>query len=126
MWFSWLPYDSFSLDVIACFFGATALLFVWKTRQRLGIVWAVLVYLGIMVAACAIQRIYLDTDTFGSIFGLMRMMCWFLFFFGPGAFFIVAKFEQITWRKNSLIGVGFLLLFVGLQMLDLEMEADNS
>ena len=115
MWFPWLPYDSFVLDALAVLGGLTALLLVTYSRRKNGLAAAMGVYFLVTGFCCFIQRLFLDTDEFGSIFGLMRVLSWFLFFFGPLAFFLTAHLEERRKTKKLLLISGALLMIIGVE-----------
>ena len=62
---------------------------------------------------CLWQQLFFDTDSFGSFFGMLRVLSWGIFVFGPVACLIVYKWHQDNAAKRLFLGMGVVLVLIG-------------
>ncbi len=112
MWQSWYPYDSFGLDACSWIVLSFAVWFSNLAVRKQSLFWGVTLYWSLLGVLCLIQRLFLDTNLFGSVFGLMRVLSWGLFLFGPLVCVCVQR-HVIGWRRWSVNVLGSVLAIVG-------------
>lgn len=119
MWHSWYPYDSFGLDVCTWVVLSFAVWFSNLAVRKQSLIWGVTMYWSLLIILCFIQRIFFDTQRFGSVFGFMRVLSWGLFLFGPLVCFSVQR-HVVGWSRRLVITLGSLLAIVGVDAFWLE------
>ena len=113
MYFDWYPYESFGLDLLAWLWMSIAVSFIPRILVRWGDLIAIAFYWVMLSLLCVLQQLYFDTDTFGSFFGVLRVLSWGLFCFGPMACVLVWKWHNEVSSKRIFAGLAILLGCIG-------------
>ena len=113
MYFEWYPYESFGLDILACGWMSLTLYLIPSMLRRFGDVFAIAGYWFMLILLCVVQRIFLDTESFGSFFGMLRVLSWGLFFFGPIACWMTWQWHSDEGSKRVFVGLGVVLTLIG-------------
>ena len=113
MYYTWFPYDSFGLDVytLVGLFGS-----LWGVKpvyRRFGETASVAWYWLVLMLLCLGQRYFFDTQTFGSILGMLRVLSWGLFVFGPLACWLGMREQSGPVGRRVVGGLGLLLAISG-------------
>ena len=113
MYFEWYPYESFGLDVLACVWMLLVLWLLPKVLNRWGDVITIGFYWLMMGLLCLWQQLLFDTESFGSFFGMLRVLSWGMFVFGPLACWIVYKWHLDIPSRRIFLGMGAFLSLIG-------------
>lgn len=114
MYFEWYPYESFGLDVLACSWMSLTIFFIPRILDRFGDLIAIAGYWVMLILLCVLQQVFFDTESFGSFFGMLRVLSWGLFFFGPLACWMTGNWHSDLGSRRVFWGLGFLLSLIGI------------
>ena len=113
MYFDWYPYESFGLDVLSWVWMLLTLRFLSAILDRWGDLVAIGFYWCMLFLLCVWQKLFFDTESFGSFFGMLRVLAWGMFFFGPWACAIVYRWHTDVGSKRIFMGLGVVLTLIG-------------
>ena len=123
MYFEWYPYESFGLDVLTWVWMLFTLVGIPKLLNRWGDIVSIAWYWMMLVLLCCIQQWFFDTDVFGSFFGMLRVLSWGLFLFGPMACLIVYRWHHEPSSRRLFAVLGLVLTAIGIDAFWIEPSA---
>ena len=114
MYFEWYPYESFGLDVLSWVWMLLTLRCLSAILDRWGDLIAIGFYWCMLFLLCVWQKIFFDTEFFGSFFGMLRVLAWGIFLFGPMACTVVYRWHKDVGSKRIFMGLGVVLTLIGI------------
>jgi len=113
MYFEWYPYESFGLDLVTWVWMLLTVFVIPKLLNHFGNIASICWFWLMLVLLCCVQQWFFDTDSFGSFFGMLRVLSWGLFLFGPIACWIVYRWHNDSVSQRIFGGLGIVLTMIG-------------